>query len=52
VVQIDDSTGFALAPERIKKMFRKPLVAAAQQEHKLLSLRVRRSPAFVSETKS
>jgi hypothetical protein len=52
VAQIDDSEGFALSPERIKRLFRRPLMAAAQQEHKLLSLRVRRSPVFASGNKS
>ena len=41
VLQIDDATGFGLVPHRIKLLLRKPLVAATQHNHKLLSLRVR-----------
>lgn len=41
VMQIDEATGFALAPQRIKKLMRKPLVAAVDGNHETLSLRVR-----------
>ncbi|MCA9217922.1 MAG: AAA family ATPase [Planctomycetales bacterium] len=40
VLQIDDATGFAHAPNRIKKLLSKPLVAAAAAEHDSLSLRI------------
>ena len=45
MLQIDDATGFGLVPERIKKLLRKPLVAAAQNNHRLLSLKIRGSPS-------
>lgn len=41
VLQITDEHGFALAPERVKKLLRKPLLAAHQHDQKTLSLRVR-----------
>lgn len=41
VVQIDDETGFESTPQRIEKLLRKPLVAAANGKHKKLSLRIR-----------
>ncbi len=40
VLQLDDATGFAHAPSRIKKLLSRPLVAAAADEHDSLSLRV------------
>ena len=43
VLQLDDEHGFAPAPQLVSKLLRKPLVAAAEGEHKLLSLRVRSS---------
>lgn len=45
VIQLDDASGFRLAPQRIKKLLRKPLVAAAPERPPSLSLRVRRSAA-------
>ena len=50
VLQIDDATGFGLVPECIKRLLRKPLVAATQNNHKLLSLKVRRSAVSASGT--
>ena len=41
VVQMDDENGFRLAPQRVKKLLRKPLVAAAPERPPSLSLRVR-----------
>lgn len=41
VVQVDEANGFALAPQRISKLMRKPLVAAVDGNHESLSLRVR-----------
>ena len=40
VLQIDDATGFAHAPNRVKKLLSRPLVAAASDQHDSLSLRV------------
>lgn len=40
VLQLDDATGFAHAPSRIKKLLSRPLVAAAADNHDTLSLRV------------
>ena len=40
VLQIDDAAGFAHAPNRIKKLLSRPIVAAAADEHDSLSLRV------------
>lgn len=40
VLQLDDATGFAHAPSRIKKLLSRPLVAAAAEQHDSLSLRV------------
>lgn len=40
VMQIDNSTGFEHAPNRIKKLLSKPLVAASAAGHDSLSLRV------------
>lgn len=42
ISQITDETGFALLPEQVKRLLRKPLIAAAQPHPKKLSLRVRR----------
>ncbi|MCA9259565.1 MAG: hypothetical protein KDA61_10220, partial [Planctomycetales bacterium] len=41
VIQLDDASGFRLAPQRVKKLLRKPLVAAALERPPSLSLRVR-----------
>ena len=41
VLQIDAAHGFAEAPQLVKTLLRKPLVAAAADDHKSLSLRVR-----------
>jgi hypothetical protein len=41
VIQLDDASGFQLAPQRVKKLLRKPLVAAAPERPPSLSLRVR-----------
>ena len=41
VLWLHDKQGFAGAPQRVKKFLRKPLVAAAEGQHKSLSLRVR-----------
>jgi len=41
VIQIEEAHGFAGAPQRIKKLLRKPLVAMAEGNHKSLSLRIR-----------
>jgi hypothetical protein len=41
VIQLDDASGFRLAPQRVKKLLRKPLVAAAPERPPSLSLRVR-----------
>lgn len=41
VIQLDDVSGFRLAPQRVKKLLRKPLVAAAPERPPSLSLRVR-----------
>ena len=43
VLQLDEAYGFGPAPQLVKKLLRKPLVAAAEGNHKLLSLRVRSS---------
>jgi DNA polymerase III delta prime subunit len=43
VLQLDDEQGFANAPQLVKKLLRKPLVAAAEGDHRSLSLRVRSS---------
>ena len=40
VLQLDDATGFAHSPNRIKKLLSRPLVAATADEHDSLSLRV------------
>jgi hypothetical protein len=52
VLQINDSTGFALVPQRVKTLLRKPLVAATQHNRDLLSLRVRRPPILASGRES
>ena len=41
VLRLQDEQGFAGARQRVKKFLRKPLVAAAEGQHKSLSLRVR-----------
>ena len=41
IIQIDDATGFRLVPQRVKKLLRKPLVAATPERLPSLSLRVR-----------
>ena len=41
VLQIDESHGFAVSPQLVRKLMRKPLVAAASDNHESLSLRVR-----------
>lgn len=41
VMQIEDSSGFQLVPQHVKKLLRKPLVAVTPQQHESLSLRVR-----------
>ena len=41
VIQLDDASGFRLAPQRVRKLLRKPLVAAAPERPPSLSLRVR-----------
>jgi AAA domain (Cdc48 subfamily) len=41
VLQIDDAVGFQLVPQQVKKLLRKPLVAAAPTRLRSLSLRVR-----------
>ena len=41
VFQIENGSGFNLVPQRVKKLLRKPLVAAAPQRAESLSLRVR-----------
>lgn len=41
VVQMQDDTCFALVPQRIRKLLRRPLVAAQADKHSELSLRVR-----------
>ena len=43
VVQVDEENGFTLAPQRVSRLMRKPLVAAVDGQHKSLSLRVRSS---------
>lgn len=43
VLQLEESQGFAGAPPLVKKLLRKPLVAATVGEHGSLSLRVRSS---------
>ena len=47
VIQLEGESGFAHAPQRIKRLFRKPLVAAAGERPPALSLRVR-APKFTS----
>ena len=42
--QVDDDRGFALAPQVIKKLLRKPLLAATVADQKAISLRVRMTP--------
>jgi len=41
VLQLDEGDGFGLAPQRIKKLLRKPLVAASPERPPTLALRVR-----------
>lgn len=41
VLRLQAGQGFAAAPQQVKKLLRKPLVAAAEGQHKTLSLRVR-----------
>lgn len=41
VLQLEDQSGFAAAPGRVKKLLRKPLVAAAPERPPSLSLRVK-----------
>jgi len=41
IVQIPDDGGFSLVPERVKRLLRRPLLAATQAEQESLSLRVR-----------
>ena len=48
VLQIDDAQGFAGAPQLVKKLLRKPLVAATEGDHPSLSLRVRTSIASMN----
>ncbi len=43
VVQMQDGMGFALVPQRIRKLLRRPLVAAQADKHSELSLLVRYS---------
>ena len=50
VIQLEGESGFELAPQRIKRLFRKPLVAAARERPPSLSLRVR-PPEFTSPRK-
>jgi len=49
VLQIDDAHGFELVPQRAKHLLRKPLVAAADKNQKLLSLRLLEPRSTVSE---
>ena len=48
VLPIEDNGGFGLAPERVKRLLRKPLVAATQNNHKRLCLRIRGLPRLNS----
>lgn len=48
VLPIEDNGGFGLAPERVKRLLRKPLVAATQDNHKRLCLRIRGLPRLNS----
>lgn len=46
VLQLNDTQGFATAPPAIKKLLRKPLVAATEGDHPCLSLRIRNQTQF------
>lgn len=50
VVQIDDESGFAFVPQRVRHLLRRPLMAAVEADHKTLSLRVRWPEVLPKET--